>query len=109
MLLNAFSLNMLDISGPVRVVVSQASIEDARREVIDAGSGVGHPQTAAILTAVLGTEVAPNRVSLDPAPRGRHIVAQYRGPRLPEGATELPEEARFDFLRVEFWPDALGD
>jgi hypothetical protein len=59
-------------------------------------SVVGHADTAAILG------VAFNRSTLKLVPGDVLIVAQYDGPRLPEGATSLPEGARFRWFKVHF-------
>ena len=64
-------------------------------------SGVGHPDTAAVISTLLGKEVVPNRVNIQLTQGDVLIVAQYTGPRLPEGATELPEGATIKFWRVE--------
>jgi len=57
---------------------------------------VGHADTARVFGALLGRDIAPNRESIklqSSQPRQILLVGQYVGPRLPEGATELPEGA----------------
>ena len=61
-------------------------------------SAVGHSDTAALFSSQLGREIEPNRVSVKLAPEDILVVGQYVGPRLPEGATELPEGAK-----IEWW------
>ena len=99
---NAFSINML--SGSTSYRFSQVSLEDAR-EMLSEGSfdsAVGHPDTAAIFSALLGQHVRCNRVSVsDPT---RLLVGQYTGPRLPEGASQLPEGAS-----IQWWVVSLID
>lgn len=121
---NAFSLSMLDRvsqDGELRHnhqgrprVPRPVSLEEARK-IIDAWlphgaevvSCVGHADTAAVLGGQLGMELPVNRVSVKLRDRIENergvfqdllIVGQYVGPRLPEGATQLPEGAQ-----IEWW------
>jgi hypothetical protein len=59
---------------------------------------VGHKETAAIL----GVDFA-GRVTYKAEAGDVVYVAQYDGPRLPEGATSLPDGARFRWFAVQFW------
>jgi len=99
---NAFSLNMLPRDGSVRVIAHPYSTEHARNAVHGDGpewiSAVGHESTAAVFSAVLGREVPANRVTVELGPDDVLLVGQYHGPRLDEGATELPEGAT-----IEWW------
>ena len=98
-LLNAFSANMLaefpvsvhfvDISPAVMAKLAQESV-----------SAVGHADTAALFSAVLGIEVPCNRVSVTLKPGENALLGQYTGPRLPEGATTLPEGASIKWVVV---------
>lgn len=99
-LLNAFSFNML-AGFPATVEVKELSLEEARR-LVQAGfeSAVGHPDTAAVFSDQLGVQVAANRVSVTLSEGEEALVGQYRGPRLPEGATTLPPGATIKWLRV---------
>jgi len=54
---------------------------------------VGHADTARVFSAMLERDIAPNRESVKLKPHQILLVGQYVGPRLPEGATELPEGA----------------
>lgn len=57
-------------------------------------SAVGHADTAAIISTLAGVAVPMNRVSVPEfRPGDSHLLALYRGPRLPEGATQLPDGA----------------
>ena len=102
-LATAFSLNMLEAGG---YTVSVNTIHrDGVRNILSQGevkSFVGHQSTADLLTTILGTEIRMNRESLSLPLAGRWslIVAQYTGPRLMEGATELPEGAKMVFWQV---------
>jgi len=100
-LVNAFSINMLGRSGhdlalrPVNV--------DAVRNLHRAHglvSAVGHADTAAVLSGLLGFPVKCNRVNVTLDHDHSLVVAQYRGPRLPEGATTLPSGAEIEFWQV---------
>jgi hypothetical protein len=64
-------------------------------------SAIGHSDTAVIVSSLLGIEVTANRIKIDLQPQDTMIVAQYLGPRLPEGCTELPEGSGIKFLRVQ--------
>lgn len=63
-------------------------------------SYIGHADTAAVLSTVLGVEIPVNRGSLVLEKDESIFIAQYTGPRLPEGATQLPEGASFKFYGV---------
>lgn len=120
-ILNAFSLSMysrLDQTGtplgyeplscdsprvarmPVPLGNARGWMEDwveaeAETEII---SAVGHADTAAVFSAILGREVPVNRISVKLGPGSLGLVGQLVGPRLPEGATTLPEGAT-----IEWW------
>jgi hypothetical protein len=87
---NAFSLGMLprDCKPEIRELDSKPSFEGLV-------SVVGHITTAAILG------VAFNRASITLQPGDVLTVAQYSGPRLPEGATVLPDGAQFRWFEVK--------
>lgn len=91
---NAVSINMLP--GKCTVRFTPISIEEAKQLAVE--SAIGHPSTAAIVSRMLGVSLPPNRIDIKLNPGDRILVAQYTGPRLPEGTTELPEGAR-----IEFW------
>lgn len=100
-LVNALSLNMAaEAEGAFRWrAIPPAEV----REVLAEGfvSAIGHEDMARILSGMLGLEVPVNRATLAVQPGDRLVVAQYRGPRLPEGAASLPEGARVEFFLVE--------
>lgn len=97
-LLNAFSLSMLP--QPARMSVSPLALDQARHVAREATSAVGHADTARLFAAALDRPVEANRVTVALARGERALVGQYVGPRLPEGATALPEGARIDWLLV---------
>jgi hypothetical protein len=104
-LLNALSLSMVPEKCDVRV--RHISKEDARAELLAAewDSAVGHANTAAVFSSVLGIDVPVNRISVKVEAGARMIVGQYVGPRLPEGATELPEGAEVRWVLVTVHDD----
>lgn len=62
---------------------------------------VGHADIAAIMSRKLGDMHIPvNRISADVQVGDSVLVAQYVGPRLPEGTKELPEGAEIIWLLV---------
>lgn len=67
----------------------------------DIESAVGHADTAALFTAILGRGVEARRVSVEMADDVTLLVGQYIGPRLPEGTTALPEGARVLWATVD--------
>ena len=95
---NAFSINMLSMDSDLKF--SRLKETEARwiAENFQHSSAVGHADTAAVLGAALGTEVPMNRTTLQMERGVGLLVGQYKGPRLPEGATALPEGAS-----IEWW------
>jgi hypothetical protein len=104
---NAFSFSMIsasfdggtlsyrDIDASDAASIVGAEIADGRFV-----SGVGHPDTAVILSNLLGANIPSNRVNIKLEHDDILLVAQYNGPRLPEGTTVLPEGAEFRFILV---------
>lgn len=103
-ILNAFSLNMID---PEAAAVTVRFAKMSRGVVgyigRDSGlsSAIGHADTARIVSSLIGVDIPMKRESVVLRPGDVAIVAQYRGERLPEGATELPEGATLEFYLVE--------
>lgn len=98
-ILNAFSLNMLTVF-PADIHADEISVDQAREMARGASSAVGHAETAAVFTAVLGVPVPTNRATVRLSSGDVALVGQYVGPRLPEGATSLPEGATIRWFRV---------
>jgi len=94
-LVNAFSIQMLKKGGLVRFKEI-----DATEVPADVVSAVGHADTAAVLSNMLGFEVPMNRVNISLDEDTEIYVAQLIGGRLPEGSTTLPEGFAFKFYRV---------
>lgn len=115
-LLNALSLNMYD-GDKLFPVSKKITTEEAIHYLCgyhhdtdgypdeDLGlileSCIGHASTARILSSLLGQEVPVNRCNVQLGHFDTAIVAQYHGPRLPEGATTLPEGATIEFYKVD--------
>ena len=94
-LVNAFSIQMLEKGGLVKF--EEIPPEDIPADVV---SAVGHADTAAVLTDMLGFEVPVNRAFVTLDEETEIYVAQLMGGRLPEGATTLPEGFSFKFYKV---------
>ena len=94
-LTNAFSIQMLQKGGLVRF--DEIAPEGIPADVV---SAIGHADTAAVLSDLLGFEVPMNRTSVTLDEDTELYVAQLVGGRLPEGSTTLPEGFTFKFYRV---------
>jgi len=110
---NSFSLGMLpdwrlspdaDASSirvePVTAEQARAFIAQSEDDGHVAFSAVGHADTARIFAGALGRDVPVNRIGITLTVSDRYLIGQYLGPRLPEGATELPPGARIAWLVV---------
>ena len=97
---NAFSLQM--VKGSCKAdICKNVSLEEAKAMVHESGwtSVVGHADTAAVISGLLGVDVAYNRVAVTLEKGDTILVAQVNG-RLPEGCTTLPEGVRLDWCTV---------
>lgn len=102
-LVNAFSLGMLPLEAMMYIIrVKKISSNEVPADV---ESAIGHSDTAKVVSSMLGFEVKPNRVSIKMSESDVLYVAQYTGPRLPEGATTLPEGASLEFFEVTFYKE----
>jgi hypothetical protein len=120
---NAFSLNMIPQGAPEEMyfkLLSLTEVKDIINKADEVVSIVGHADTARVFSNVLGTEVTPNRVTwqfdLAKHPfaggdghqdREKLLVGQYTGPRLPEGATELPKDANIKWYLIDFFKEFM--
>ncbi len=97
---NAFSINMIQ-NFPANISINKVKIETVKEMLhADFTSAIGHKDTAMIVGNLLGMEIEANRISISLTPNDVLIVAQYKGPRLPEGATQLPEGAKIEWFIV---------
>lgn len=99
---NAFSINMLDLVGqdvsfvPVNVRAVKNLLRNEQWE-----SAIGHADIARVVSGLVGTEIPVNRINVSLRKDVTSlIVAQYQGPRLPEGTTKLPEGTVVEFWQV---------
>lgn len=99
-ILNAFSVNMLACDMPASVRFEEVSVDRAADIAQEAESAVGHADTAAVFSDVLGVDVPAQRATIALNKGDMALLGQYRGPRLPEGATELPEGAKIQWIFV---------
>lgn len=102
---NALSLNMLlptCVMGALRFTRATPELVRACIDESECGaeSAIGHADTARIVGALLGVDIPASRRDVKLAVGDEIIVAQYSGPRLPEGATALPEGAKIEFFIV---------
>ena len=97
-ILNAFSLNMIE--GNADVTVREVSQKVAAILAPACTSAVGHTDTAAVFSSVLGVEIPCNRATVALKEGDVALVGQYSGPRLAEGAASLPEGATIKWLVV---------
>lgn len=109
---NAFSLNML--SGSANIQIKEIGPEKASRilrSVDEIHNCIGHADTDAVVLNLL-REAWPKYGPEFSVPTGQRqtvqlvegtpmIVGQYSGPRLPEGATALPEGAEIKWFLVQ--------
>lgn len=96
---NAFSLNMVAVF-PATISVEEVSLAIAQQLAVKCESAVGHADTAAVFTNVLGIKVIAVRSTVSLVKGDTVLVGQYIGARLPEGATELPIGATIKWLKV---------
>ena len=103
-IMNAISLSMVTgESGRIyfRELSSEEAASAAFRESIMGSlvSFVGHEDTARLFSTLLGVEIKANRGNAR-LQETWSLVGQYTGPRLPEGATTLPEGAKVKWFLV---------
>lgn len=102
-LVNAFSLNMLQEDCDYVVPeVEKFSFERAKKMLSKDNfeSYIGHEDMAKVLSEMTGLKVESRRETLKIKEGDSLLVAQYSGPRLPEGATKLPEGAKVLFYYI---------
>ena len=107
---NAFSINMLNAETSsindscYCYRFDSVTIEQAQQVLKSIGGRyrccIGHVDTAQLVGNQLGLELAANRETVSLAPHGVMLVAQYTGPRLPEGTSTLPEGASISYWLV---------
>ena len=111
-LTNVFSLNMLSEPFTMDIRVSEVSDWVAAqicRRADKLVNAIGHADTDGIIRGILtGPYDKPlpvgERLSVSIDVGDTVVVGQYSGPRLPEGATALPEGATIKFMVVQVLP-----
>lgn len=89
------------VSFPAHISAEEISLAEAKGWLEgNLESAVGHADTAAIFGSQLNMAVPTNRITVALKSGAEAIVGQYRGPRLMEGATVLPEGATIQWLKV---------
>ncbi len=102
---NAFSLQMLPcVQGQQFFIQAEVVLPGHVRWCLDNSpwaSVIGHADLARLASQTIGLELPVNRISVSLQGGDTLFVAQYTGPRLPEGATSLPEGASIVWWRVD--------
>ena len=101
---NTFTSKMLDLSGG-RIdaqfcPVTPDIIKDYIEESGSFESFVGHADTAALFSSLLGLDVAHNRAAFKFEEGTVLFVGELSGGRLPEGATTMPEGVKISWVMV---------
>lgn len=98
-LTNSFSINMLSCDH-ANLSFDKLTLEQAK-DLASVGitSHIGHADMAAVVGKLLERDVPMVRDTM--IFTGHLLVAQYSGPRLPEGTTALPEGSVVEFWLVE--------
>ena len=112
-LANAFSLNMLNTEVETHVLLTKRISKEEAKELLKEGfeNYIGHKDIANVVSNELGLPVEMNekRPNLLLNPEDVVVIAQYIGPRLPEGATELPPNARIEHFTVQIIDWSIND
>ena len=98
---NSFSINMLNSNQKLHF--TKLSGWNIKRFTEVAISAFGHEDIARIVSLNTGQEFKQNRISISLDETSSVLIAQYRGPRLPEGATQLPDGAEIEYWLVSKW------
>ena len=100
-LFNAFSIQMIPSMEEASVFFKKVSVGQTKNLLAgEVDSYVGHADTAAVISSLLGMEVPAQRRFGTMVPDETAIVAQVVGGRLPEGATTLPDGMSIQFFQV---------
>ena len=99
---NAFSLNMVDVEGSCSWRRSSLHELEYFVQLHDVRNCIGHAVTDAIFRReahMQGTWIDKGeRASVQLSKDDLLFVVQYKGPRLEEGTTKLPEGASLEYL-----------
>ena len=117
-LTNAFSLNMMNIGLVADIRIVPLTDWQAAQICYIANikglfqNAIGHYDTDVVVRDLLANALDSratnlpfgNRVSVEMTETTTIIVAQYKGPRIMEGATSLPNGAKIEFFQVQILP-----
>ena len=97
---NAFSLNM--VAEDCTITLRNMSLNEVSGILNNYKfkSIVGHNDTSVLFSNVVGVHIPCNRETFL-LKNETLIVGQYKGPRLEEGTTKLPENASIKWMQVE--------
>lgn len=100
---NSFSINMLNPSCFTDGLGVEVEIHEISPEVLPntLESAIGHEDLAEVVSRVAWRDIKAKRATISLCPGEMLYVAQYIGPRLAVGTTQLPEGAEVRFYRVE--------
>lgn len=97
-IVSAMSANMIRVeTGSFSLDFQKISPADVPANLEPA---IGHKDTATLVESMIGQINLFGRQDIQLFPGDSVVLAQYRGPRLPEGATVLPEGAKIEFYVV---------
>ena len=100
-LFNAFSIQMISALDEASVSFKKITVEEAKALLAGkVDSFIGHVDTAAVISSLLGMEVPAQRRFGSLASGETAVVAQVVGGRLPEGATTLPDGMSIQFFQI---------
>lgn len=101
-IMNAVSGNMFDLTKAFDLCWKPLSLNDVKKLLKQGGwkSVLGHDDIANLLSEMTDCKLEKNRVNNTLEYGDVAILAQYRGPRLEEGATKLPKDATIQFALV---------
>lgn len=103
---SSFSLNMVSGNDFTLLRVRKVAPSDVPQ---DAVSVIGHIDIVRIVSSLLGREVAMNRTSISLNWDDTLYVVQYKGPRIPKGASHIPEGGTLEFFEVTAKPEGCTD
>lgn len=100
-----FSISMIDCMSEEGKNIFIQPILNPKKWVIEKGekniiSCIGHEDTVKLINDKLGTRFPYARINISMVEGDIMLVAQYTGPRLPEGATTLPEGTTLRYYEI---------
>ena len=99
---NAFSAGMLEGNAAVDFTFITLEKAKAYNSAYKFESCIGHADTALLVSSLLEDKtITMNRCSTVLRPGDVLLIAQYNGPRLSEGAINLPEGAKIRWIMAE--------